>query len=64
MWLAIGKESEKIYAKGTHKVDVLRTLNEKYQYKRSKRYSVRVTKEQVLPEPLLLVKQKHLRVIK
>lgn len=56
MWVALGKESEKIYAKGDYRMEVLRKINKKYPYKYSDRFEEKIIEENVLPEPLILTK--------
>ena len=64
MWVAVGEITGKIYAKGKFKIDVLRKLNKKYPYKRGEYRNRKLTNDSVYPEPLLLTKIKHLRLIK
>ena len=47
-----------------YQIDVLRELNKKYPYKRGEYRNRKLTNDPVYPEPLLLTKIKHLRLIK
>ena len=57
MWVAIGMKSEKIYAKGDYRMEVLRKINKKYPYKHSDHFKEKIIVENVLPEPLILTKR-------
>ena len=64
MWVASGKKTGKIYAKGKYKADVLRELQKKYPYKKNKYQINRLDPSAVYPEQLIIVKRKHLRLVK
>lgn len=55
MWVAVGYESKKIYAKGATKADCLRFLQKEYPYKTAKRKTV--TGVPVFEEPLKIIKR-------
>mgnify|MGYP001279737521 CR=1 FL=1 len=64
MFLAIGLESEKVYAEGERKADVLRELNEKYPYSYSRFFGTEskfmVDNQSVLPETILIKREVEL----
>lgn len=63
-WKAIGLLTRKTYVEGRNKAELLRKLQQKYPYKRGEYRNRKLTNDPVYPEPLLLTKIKHLRLIK
>ena len=61
MWVAVGRVTNKVYAEGKYKIDVLRTLQKEYPYVFSEHGNYRQTSKPVYPESLRLVKKKYLR---
>ena len=57
MWMAVGYESRKIYAKGKTKAECFRILQKKYPYKKSERSKRTNTDQPVYKEPLIITKR-------
>lgn len=58
MYLAIGRNTQKVYAQNKHKACVMRELEEKYPYPTGDGQKSKVIKnsEMIYPEPLLIVR--------